>query len=48
MQASDLAVEEFSIEALESRFEMEAMLELLPETDWKSTCTYAGLFGNWE
>lgn len=48
MQASDLTVEEFSIEVLESRFEMEAMVEPPPETDWKSTCTYAGLFGNWE
>ncbi|MDY0978473.1 hypothetical protein SOM61_26255 [Massilia sp. CFBP9012] len=46
MQASDLTMDEFSIEILESRFEMEAMVEPLPETDWKSTCTYADLFGN--
>lgn len=48
MQASDLSIDEFSIEILESRFEMEAMVEPLPETDWKSTCTYAGLCGNWQ
>lgn len=48
MQAPDLVAEEFSIEILESRFEMEAMVEPPPETDWKSTCTYAGLFGNCE
>lgn len=48
MQASDLTVEDFSIEVLESRFEMEAMVEPPPEADWKSTCTYTGLCGIWE
>jgi len=47
MQASDLTVEEFLIEVLEHCFEMEAMIEPPPETDWKSTCTYTGLFGSW-
>ena len=37
MQAFDISSEEFSIEALEVRFEMEAVA--LPEPDWKSTCT---------
>lgn len=38
MQAFDITAEEFSIEALEVRFEMEAVVEP-PETDWKCTCS---------
>jgi len=44
MQACDVAVEEFSVEALETRFEMEALVAPPPETDWRSTCTWASLF----
>lgn len=42
MQACEVTVEEFSIEALEARFEMEALVEPPPEMDWKSTCTWVG------
>ena len=38
MNTFDTAVEEFSIEALEVRFEMEAVAEP-DDPDWKSTCT---------
>lgn len=38
MQAIDISTEEFSIEALEERFEMEAIVEP-PQTDWVCTCT---------
>lgn len=38
MKASNVMTEEFSIEALEARFEMEAVPEV-PGTDWKCTCT---------
>lgn len=41
MQAFDITTEEFSIEALEARFEMEAAVEApgSSETEWKCTCT---------
>jgi hypothetical protein len=38
MQAFDIIADEFTIEALEARFEMEAVVEP-PETDWKCTCS---------
>ncbi|GAB3389678.1 MULTISPECIES: hypothetical protein [Massilia] len=38
MQDFDLTSEEFSIEALEARFEMEATAPGA-ETEWKCTCT---------
>lgn len=38
MQKIDLSAEEFSIEALEARFEMEATM-LPPEAEWKCTCS---------
>jgi len=40
MQAFDINTEEFSIEALEARFEMEAAVEPPAETEWKCTCTF--------
>lgn len=39
MQAVDINTEEFAIEALEERFEMEAAVEVPPELEWKCTCT---------
>lgn len=44
MQADDLTLDDFSIEVLEARFEMEALVEPPQEANWKSTCSYAGLF----
>lgn len=38
MQAIDINSEEFSVEALEERFEME-VLPGAPSTDWICTCT---------
>lgn len=38
MQEIDIISEEFSIEALEARFEMEAVPGA-PSTDWTCTCT---------
>lgn len=38
MQKIDLITEEFSIEALEARFEMEAIMPP-PEAAWKCTCS---------
>lgn len=38
MQTTQLNTEDFSVEALEARFEMEAVLPP-SETDWKCTCT---------
>lgn len=39
MQALDIDTEEFSIEALEARFEMETIVEPPSETGWECTCT---------
>jgi hypothetical protein len=39
MQAVDISAEEFSIEALEARFEMEAVVTPPPETNAISICT---------
>lgn len=38
MQAMDISNVDFSIEALEARFEMEAVPGI-PTPDWTSTCT---------
>ena len=48
MQANDLTLDDFSIEALEARFEMEALIEPLQDASWKSTCSYASLFSSAE
>jgi hypothetical protein len=39
MQAVDISTEEFSIEALEARFEMEAVVPPPVEASWISVCT---------
>lgn len=48
MQADDLTLDDFSIEALEARFEMEALVEPPQDASWKSTCSYASLFSSSE
>jgi hypothetical protein len=38
MQVLDITTEEFSVEALEERFEMEAVVEPIETNGWVCTC----------